>query len=129
VNGLRHNIRIEGARAAPFERLAMQKLANGANGGSAFRGLAWIGGLAATLAAAGIAAFLALFAAATVVVIAVMSSVLLALAGLALRAKRLVRSRSAQNGSGAAGRDPGVIEARNVGGHSWVAYGWNERTR
>ena len=23
--------------------------------------------------------------------------------------------------------DDGLIEARNVGGHSWVAYGWNER--
>jgi len=48
-------------------------------------------------------------------VIAVMASALLALAGLALRAKRAhVR------------RDDGVIEARNLGGHHWVAYGWNE---
>ncbi|HQT53406.1 MAG TPA: hypothetical protein PKX06_07965, partial [Phenylobacterium sp.] len=24
-------------------------------------------------------------------------------------------------------RDDGIIEARNLGGHHWVAYGWNER--
>ena len=39
------------------------------------------------------------------------------LAGLALRAKRTVNAR----------RDDGVIEARHMGGHHWVAYGWNER--
>jgi hypothetical protein len=64
-----------------------------------------------------IGAVLAVFAAATVVVIALMSSALLALAGLALRAKRTARARH---------RDDGVIEARNLGGHHWVAYGWNE---
>ena len=88
--------------------------------GSALRSFAVLGGMLATTAAVAIGAVLALFAAATVVVIAVMSSALLALAGLALRAKRTARQRA---------RDDGVLEARNLGGHHWVAYGWNERGR
>jgi hypothetical protein len=85
--------------------------------GSARRGLAWLGGLAASVLALTIGTVLALFAAATVVVIALMTSAMLALSGLAMRARRTVRAPV----------DPTVIEARNVGGHSWVAYGWNER--
>ena len=96
----------------------MQRLTGTAKSGSALRGLAWVGGVIATLCAAGVAAILALFAAATVVVIAVMSSALLALAGFALRAKRTVKARKT---------DPQIIEATRTGGHSWVAYGWNER--
>ncbi|HEY9234736.1 MULTISPECIES: hypothetical protein [Phenylobacterium] len=84
--------------------------------GSALRGFAAVGGALATLAAIVVGAVLAVFFAATVVVIAVMASALLALGGLALRAKR---SR--------AHTDDGVIEARHLGGHHWVAYGWNER--
>lgn len=83
-----------------------------------FKGLAWIGGAIATLAAAAVGAVLAVFFAATVVVIALMASALLGLAGLAMRARRTVRARTS---------DPTLIEARNVGGHSWVAYSWNER--
>lgn len=86
---------------------------------SAFKGLAWLAGALATCAALAVGAVLAVFAAATVVLIALMSSALLALAGLAVRARRTVRARPAG--------DPDIIEARNVGGHSWVAYGWNER--
>jgi len=85
--------------------------------GSALRSIAMLGGVLATTAAVVIGAILALFAAATVVVIAVMSSALLGLAGLAQRARRTVDAR----------RDDGVIEARNLGGHHWVAYGWNDR--
>ncbi len=85
--------------------------------GSALRSFALLGGALATAAAVAIGAVLALFAAATVVVIAVMSSALLALAGLALRARRSAYARA----------HDGVIEARNLGGHHWVAYGWNER--
>ena len=85
--------------------------------GSALRSFAMLGGALATTAAVAIGAVLALFAAATVVVIAVMSSALLGLAGLALRAKRTANAR----------RDDGVIEARHMGGHHWVAYGWNDR--
>ena len=85
--------------------------------GSTLRGLAAVGGALATVAAIAVGAVLAVFFAATVVVIAVMASALLALAGLALRAKRARATR----------RDDGVIEARHLGGHHWVAYGWNER--
>ncbi|OIQ70493.1 hypothetical protein GALL_478950 [mine drainage metagenome] len=86
--------------------------------GSALRSIAMVGGALATTAAVAVGAVLALFAAATVVIIAVMSSALLALAGLALRARRT-----------AAAQADGVIEARHMGGHHWVAYGWNERGR
>jgi hypothetical protein len=55
-----------------------------------------------------------------VAVIALMASALLALAGLALRARRTARARSRA-------APDGVIEARHLGGHHWVAYGWNER--
>ncbi|HVM98960.1 MAG TPA: hypothetical protein VMT68_02010 [Caulobacteraceae bacterium] len=86
-------------------------------GRSAFRGLAWLGAAVAWVAAAAIAAVLALFFAATVVVIAVMAAILIALAAAAVRARRTVRRPV----------DPDVIEAHNVGGHSWVAYGWDGR--
>jgi len=95
----------------------MERVTGNGTSGSARRGLAWVGGLIATAAALAIGAVLAVFAAATVVVFALMTSALLALAGLALRARRTVRRTA----------EPGVIEARNIGGHSWVAYGWNER--
>ncbi|WP_374571724.1 hypothetical protein [Phenylobacterium sp.] len=72
--------------------------------------------MATTLAVA-IGAVLALFFAATVVVIAVMASALLALTGLAFRARRGAARR----------RTDGVIEAHHLGGHHWVAYGWNDR--
>jgi hypothetical protein len=87
--------------------------------GSAFRSLAVVGGAIATAAAVVVGAVLAVFFAATVAVIAVMTSALLAFAGLALRARRTVRARR---------RSDGVIEARHLGGHHWVAYGWNERS-
>lgn len=86
---------------------------------SAVKGLAWVAGALATCAALAIGAVLAIFATLTVVVIALMSSALLGLAVLASRARRSVRAKAAP--------DSDIIEARNVGGHSWVAYGWNER--
>jgi len=86
---------------------------------SAVKGLAWVAGVLATCAALAVGAVLAVFATLTVVVIALMSSALLGLAVLANRARRSVRTR--------ASNDSDIIEARNVGGHSWVAYGWNER--
>jgi cobalamin biosynthesis protein CobD/CbiB len=84
--------------------------------GSALRSLAMLVGFLATTAAIVVAAILAVIAAATVAVIAVMASALLGFAGLALRARRTVQAR----------RSDGVIEARHLGGHHWVAYGWNE---
>ncbi len=84
---------------------------------SARKSLAWLGGLVAAVGAPAVGAVLALFAAATVVVIALMTSATLAPVGLAMRAPRTVRAPA----------DPNIIEARHLGGHSWVAYGWNER--
>ena len=80
--------------------------------------LAWIGGALATAAAVGVAAVIAVFFAATVVVVGLLGLALLAAGGIAFRARKSLR-RS----------EPGVIDARNVGGHSWVAYGWDQRGR
>ena len=74
-------------------------------------------GAVAWLAAATIGAVLAVFFAASVLVVALMTSVLLALSAAALRARRAVRAPA----------DRQLIEARHVGGHSWVAYGWDRR--
>jgi hypothetical protein len=82
-----------------------------------FRGIAWLGGAIAWSAAAVIGAALAVFFAATVVVILFMGGVLAALAAAALKARRTVRAPD----------DADLIEARNIGGHSWVAYGWDSR--
>lgn len=87
--------------------------------GLGLKGLAWIGGALATTAAVGIAAILAVFFAATVVVIGLLAAGLVAAGSLAFRARRTLR------------RDPDgeVLEARHIGGHSWVAYGWDQRGR
>lgn len=89
-----------------------------ANEGSAFRSLAAVAATLATAGAVVIGAVLAVFAAATVAVIAVMASFMLGFTALAMRARRKVRARH---------RNDGVIEARHLGGHHWVATGWNER--
>ena len=85
--------------------------------GSVWKSLAWLLGTAATVIAGTIAAVLAMMFAATVVVIAVVSTVLFGVVALALRARRTAK----------ASPDDGIIEARNIGGHSWVAYGRDER--
>ena len=85
---------------------------------SALQGLAWIGGAAAWTAAAAVGALLTVFFAATVAVIAVMGVAVLLLSGAAARSRV---SRKAAD-------DPNLIEARNIGGHSWVAYGWDQRS-
>ena len=74
-------------------------------------------GALATIAAAAIGAVLAVVFAATVLVIGAMASILIGLTGFALRARRTARAHV----------DPGLIEARHMGGHSWVAYGWDRR--
>lgn len=86
---------------------------------SGFKSLAWVGGLLASLATAVVASVLAVVFTASVVVIAVMASALVAFALLAARARRALRRASTP-------ADPQIIEARNVGGHSWVAYGWDQ---
>ena len=85
--------------------------------GSALRSFAVLVGLLATAAAVVVAAILAVVFAATMALIGVMASALLGFAGLAMRARRTARARA-----------DGVIEARHLGGHHWVAYGWNERS-
>ena len=82
-------------------------------------GLARIGGMAAAVAALAVGAVLAVFFAATVLVMAVIASALIGVSLLVMRARR----PSAPTHGGA-----GVIEARRVG-HTWVAYGWNEPRR
>ena len=86
--------------------------------GGAFRGLAVVGGALATVAAVGVGAVLAVFAAATLAVIAVLGGAALALTALAMRSKRTTHSSDAD-----------LIEAHNVGGQSWVAYGWDRNGR
>lgn len=86
---------------------------------SAVRGLATLFGAVATAVAVTLAAVLAVFFAATVVVVAVLASALLGLAGLAMRRRRTTRRRAPDD----------IIEARHLGGHSWVAYGWNDPRR
>lgn len=87
-------------------------------GGGALKSVAWLGAALATIAAASVAAVLALFFAATVLVIAIMASALVTFTGLALRARQSARPK-----------DPNLIEARHVGGHSWIAYGWEQQGR
>jgi hypothetical protein len=85
-----------------------------------WQGLAIIAGGIATVAAAGLAAVLALVFAASIVVIALVATALLGVAGVAMRARR---ARHAM----ARSRDSNVIDARHIGGHSWVAYGYDRR--
>lgn len=97
-----------------------QSTMRGGAGRSSWNALAWIGGLIAAVAAVIIGAVLMVFAATAVVVLAVMTSATLSLVALAARARRTSRARRAD-------ADNGIIDARKVGGHHWVAYGWNER--
>jgi hypothetical protein len=85
------------------------------------RALAMLAGGIATIAALAVAAMLAVFAVATVVVILMMATALLGFAAAARRARRTVSRQPAA--------DPGYIEARNVGGHNWIAYGWDGQRR
>ncbi|HEX8570435.1 MAG TPA: hypothetical protein VF699_11005 [Caulobacteraceae bacterium] len=62
---------------------------------------------------------LALFFAATVVVMAVIATALIGATMLVTRARRTARVHTGPGG---------VIDARRVG-HTWVAYGWNEPRR
>jgi len=87
--------------------------------GIAWRSLVTLAGAVATSIAVAVAAVLAVVFAATLVVIGFMATALLGLAAFALRG----RGAAAAAPTG----DPGLIEARHMGGHSWVAYGWNER--
>ncbi len=80
-------------------------------------GMAWIVGLVFSIVASVVAVVLAVALAASVVVVAVAGGVLLALASVAARARRTVKARADASSQ--------LLEARNIGGHSWVAYGWD----
>ncbi|WP_454714966.1 hypothetical protein [Caulobacter segnis] len=94
-----------------YERIPMSTAA-----ASPLRNLAWIAGAVATSVAVMVGAVLAVIFAATVVVVGFIGSALFGIAAFALRGRKAKPKA-----------EDGLIEARNVGGHSWVAYGWNER--
>ena len=89
---------------------------NGRDVGSAMVRMA---GAAAALLGLAVAGVLALFFAATIVVMAVVASALIGVTMLVMRARRTTRVRAAGGG---------IIDARRVG-HTWVAYGWNQPRR
>ena len=82
---------------------------------SLMRGVVWFVGGVASLAAVAVGAVLAVVFAATFLVVGLMAVALVGLTVAAFKARRTVR----------ASPDADVIEARNIGGHSWVAYGWD----
>lgn len=81
----------------------------------AFRGLARAGAIIASGAAALVGVALAVVFAASLVAIVLIGLLLVPLTAVALRARR---SASVQDGP--------VLEARRIGGHAWVAYGWDK---
>jgi hypothetical protein len=83
----------------------------------AARRLAWLTGALVWTAAAAVGAIVAVLLAAAVVTTAFFASACLALMGAMIKARGALRHSA----------DPTLIEARNVGGHSWVAYGWDGR--
>jgi glycerol-3-phosphate acyltransferase PlsY len=85
------------------------------------KGLAMLAGAICTVIAALVATALAVALAASVVVLAMMGGVLLFLASLAMRARRTAKVRTQADAG------PQILEARHMGGHSWVAYGWDRR--
>lgn len=87
--------------------------------GIAWRSFVAVAGAVATSIAVAVAAVIAVVFAATLVVIGFMATALLGLAAFAFRGRTAPAAAPAG--------DPGLIEARHMGGHSWVAYGWNER--
>jgi apolipoprotein N-acyltransferase len=97
--------RDSGGRPAPVRRR-----------GAALAGLSWIGGALATAAAVTIGAVLTVVFAATLAVMLVLTSALVAVCALARRSRR----RRASSGV--------VIEARRDG-HSWVANDWDQSPR
>jgi len=82
-------------------------------GALAVRGVARLAGVVAWVGAVAVGAALAVVFAATILVISVSAFALLMLAGAGARARRVAEPPS------------DILEARRIGGHSWVAYGWD----
>lgn len=101
---------------SPAERL-QSRPSKGFPGG---KSLALVVGAVCTVIAGVVATVLAVALAASVVVLTVMGGALLFLASLAMRARRTAKATKSTPG-------PQILEARHVGGHSWVAYGWDRR--
>jgi hypothetical protein len=78
--------------------------------------LARVGGALAWVAAAGVGLILTLLFAATLMVVVVSAAAFVLAAAVVLGLRAPARRRDAD-----------VIEARHLGGHSWVAYGWDTR--
>jgi hypothetical protein len=109
--------KLEDSRYGGNERRVMERpnVSRWRPGRSALRGLAWFVAGLATISAILVGAVLAVVFAATFVVIGVMTSAVVGLSLAAFKARRTVRAAA----------DVDIMEARNVGGHSWVAYGWD----
>ncbi len=79
---------------------------------SPWRGVTWLIGGVAALIAATVAVVLALGFFLFAILTAVVLTVRAVFGGMSIARPK---------------RDPGLIEARRIGGHSWVAYGWDGR--
>jgi len=101
----------------PSEQIQAAPASGRGSGWLARAGLGWVTALASGVAVI-LAGVLTLVFAATLAVAVVLAAALFALYALAMRAKRSRRQDDARV----------LIEARRVG-HSWVAYGWDQRSR
>jgi hypothetical protein len=102
------------------QRRAMASLASHSSrvsirGASPLRSLALLAGAVVSLVAALVGAALAVFFAATLLVIAVLAMALIVLTVAASKFRGSARRQSL----------PGLLEAQRIGGHSWVAYAWD----
>ena len=84
-------------------------------GGLAVRALAWCVSATTWSVATVVGGLVAIVLAAGMLVMAVMATLLMLLGATAVKARRTAQAQG----------DPSLIEARHVGGHSWVAYGWD----
>ena len=81
-----------------------------------WRGLGVLAGALGGAVAAIVAAVVAAICALALLLLAIAAAVVLAIRATVTAASRLMRHPRSE---------PNVIEARHVGGHSWVAYGWD----
>ena len=84
-------------------------------GGLVMRGAAFCVSAVAWMIATVIGGLIAVVLAGGMLFMAVMAALLMVLGATAVKVRRTARAQS----------DPNLIEAHNVGGHSWVAYGWD----